>query len=76
VDNVIKPGDLLYHLVRHKFGKVTALMPREIMCDMVEIYYVYGTDKRTYPGYWYIDKCVLVSPDTPQNRLAVQLKHG
>lgn len=60
----MKGGDTFYNIRRHIFG----IYPNISILTVAFI----DTSGKVHS----LKECVIVSPDTPQNRLAIQLKYG
>jgi hypothetical protein len=68
-----KPGQTIYHTKRGIFGKVLDVTP----INSTETACLVETGFAPYvPRYFYNEYLIEVEPDTPQNRLVIQLKYA
>lgn len=74
-------GTVAYHKKRKVFGNLTTGIGMKSLLRNNDITYECmqelsnGLSYKT-PAYWYSSNLIILNEDTPQNRLAIELKYG
>lgn len=63
-------GDIVFHIYTGRFGKVARIG------QFTNALTVKADNTDGYVCIWMIENVIKVDQDTPQNRLAIQLKYG
>jgi hypothetical protein len=74
----LKTGTIVFHKKRKQFGSLVDGIGRPALQNLEELIYEVEVEDHNpdIHGQWYVSNMVILKEDTPQKRLALQIKYA